>query len=88
MILNDGNIFLADTTLEQGLKAINMIKDKFKDCGGAIIVGVEFECDPNEAGRIDHDRVMAPIVSCLLHGVQGMHHYRVDIVEKTIELKR
>jgi len=85
MILCNKNIFLADTTLEQGLKAINMIKDKFK---GAIILGVEFDCDPNEVGRIDSEKVMTPIVSCLLHGVSGVHNYRVDIVEKTIELTR
>ena len=87
MILDNKNLFLADTTLEQGLKAINIIKDKFKDAGRPIILGVEFECDPNEAGRIDSEKVMTPIVSCLLHGVSGVHHYRVDVVEKTIELR-
>lgn len=85
MILDNKNLFLADTTLEQGLKAISIVKDKFN---GAIILGVEFECDPNEAGRIDSGKVMTPIVSCLLHGVSGIHNYRVDITEKTIELKR
>ena len=84
MILCNGNVFISDTTLEQGLKAINIIKDKFK---GAIILGVEFECDPNEVGKINHDAVTTPIVSCLLHGVSGVHHYRVDILEKLIELR-
>lgn len=87
MILENKNLFLADTTLEQGLKAINIIKDKFKDTSRAIILGVEFECDRKEAGRIDSDKIMTPIVSCLLHGVSGVHNYRVDVVEKTIELK-
>lgn len=85
MICDNGNLFLADTTLEQGLKAINIIKEKFD---GVIIVGVEFECLDIEAGRVDSKKVMTPIVACLLNGVSGMHHYRVDTVEKLIELKR
>ena len=84
MILDNKNIFINDTALEHGMRAINIIKEKLK----VIIVGVEFECDSNEAGRINSDKVMKPIVSCLLHDVQGLHHYRVDTLEKTIELKR
>lgn len=85
MIMDNGNLFLADTALEQGMKAINIIKEKFD---GVIIVGVEFECSDNEVGRIDSIKMMTPIVCCLLNGVSGMHHYRVDITDKLIELKR
>lgn len=85
MILGNNNLFLADTTLEQGLKAINIIKDKFD---GAIILGVEFECDPDEVGKIDSNKIMSPIVSCLLHGIGGVHNYCVDVVDGTLELKR
>ena len=85
MILEStGNLFINDTMLENGLKAINILKDKMN----VIIIGVEFECDPNEAGKADPDKTMTPIVSCLVHGISGMHHYRVDIVDKTIELNR
>ena len=85
MICNNGNLFLADTTLGLGLKAIDIIKDKFD---GVIIIGVEFDCDPNEVGLIDSHKAMTPVVSCLLHGVSGVHNYRVDIVNKLIELQR
>lgn len=85
MILDNNNLFLADTTLEQGLKAVNIVKDKFD---GAIILGVEFECVHDEVGKIDSEKVMSPIVSCLLHGIRGVHNYRVDVVEKTLDLKR
>lgn len=84
MILSNKNLFINDTALEHGLNAINIIKDKFK---GAIILGVEFECDPNEAGKLNHEAVTKPIVSCLMHGVSGVHHYRVDVLEKLIELR-
>ena len=84
MILDNGNVFINDTILENGLKAIKIVKDKMN----AIIIGVEFECDPNEVGRIDSEKVMVPVVSCLVHGIEGMHHYRVDVVNKTIAIKR
>ena len=84
MICDNGNLFLSDTTLRVGLKAIDIIKDKFE---GAIILGVEFECDRSEVGHIDSNKVMSPIVSCLLHGVSGVHNYRVDTVDKLIEVK-
>ena len=84
MILDNGSVFLSDTTLEQGLKAINIIKDTFK---GVIIIGVQFECDPKQVGYIDSTKVLTPIVSCLLHGVSGVHEYRVHVVDETIELK-
>lgn len=85
MILDNGSVFLSDTTLGLGMKAIDILKDKFKD---AIIIGVQFECDPKEVGYIDSNKVMTPIVSCLLNGVSGVHEYRVDIMDKTLELTR
>ena len=68
------NLFITDVALEIGLKAIQAVKDKFT---GVIILGVEFET--KEDGKIDYKKPIHPQVSCLFHGVSGVHNYRVDV---------
>jgi len=79
MILPSGNLFVTDTTLRNGVKAIELVKQKL-NCA---VLGVEFE---REAADSDIVNCNKPIVSCLVHNVQGVHLYQIDLTEKTIEL--
>jgi len=79
MILPSGNLFMTSTTLRNGAKAIELVKEKLT----CAVLGVEFE---REAADSDIVNCNKPIVSCMIHNVQGVHLYQVDLVEKTIEL--
>ena len=76
MILPNGNLFVTDVTIRQGLKAIEIVKQKL-NCA---VLGVEFERDKD---LVDANK---PIVSCMVHNVEGTHLYQVDVVDKTIKL--
>lgn len=77
MILANGNLFVTDVTIRQGLKAIEIVKQKL----GCAVLGVEFERDDEDV--VDANK---PIVSCMVHNVEGVHLYQVDVVDKTIKL--
>ena len=75
-ILKNGNVFLSDTAMKNGLIAIEILK---KRMDGAIILGVEFEIDDDNVANATR-----PIVSCLLHDITGVHNYQVNVQDKTI----
>jgi len=79
MILPSGNLFVTDVTLRNGLKAIELVKEKLN----VVVLGVEFERDKPDSDIVDATK---PIVSCMIHDVKGVHLYQVDLVDKTIEL--
>ena len=79
MILPSGNLFVTDVTLRNGIKAIEVVKEKL-NCA---VLGVEFERETPDSDIVNCTK---PIVSCMVHNVQGVHLYQVDVVEKTIEL--
>jgi anaerobic ribonucleoside-triphosphate reductase len=75
-ILKNGNVFLSDIAMKNGLIAIEILK---KRMDGAIILGVEFEIDDDNVANATR-----PIVSCLLHDITGVHNYQVNVQDKTI----
>ena len=79
MILPSGNLFVTDTTLRNGAKAIEIVREKLT----CAILGVEFERESEDSDIVNCNK---PIVSCMIHNVKGVHLYEVDIVDKTIEL--
>ena len=81
MILPSGNLFMTDTTLQNGVKAIEIVREKLT----CAILGVEFEREGDE-NNVDIVNCNKPIVSCMIHNVKGVHLYEVDLVDKTIEL--
>ena len=76
-ILNNGNVFLSDIAMRNGLDAIEILK---KRMDGVIILGVEFEIDDDN----NVANATRPIVSCLLHDITGVHNYQVNVHDKTI----
>jgi len=79
MILPSENLFVTDTTLRNGAKAIDMVKEKLT----CAVLGVEFEREAPDSDIVNCNK---PIVSCMIHNVKGVHLYQVDLVDKTIEL--
>ena len=75
-ILPNGNVFLSDIAMKNGLEAIEIIKKRIT---GVIILGAEFEIDENNVANATR-----PIVSCLLHTVEGVHAYQVNIELETV----
>ena len=75
-ILKNGNVFLSDIAMKNGLIAIEILK---KRMDGAIILGVEFEIDDDNVANATR-----PIVSYLLHDITGVHNYQVNVQDKTI----
>ena len=75
-ILKNGNVFLSDIAMRNGLDAIEILK---KRMDGVIILGVEFEIDDDNVANATR-----PIVSCLLHDITGVHNYQVNVEDKTI----
>lgn len=76
-ILPNGNLFLSDIAMKNGLEAIEILKKRIT---GVIILGVEFEIDESNVANATR-----PIVSCLLSNVGGVHIYQVNIELETVE---
>ena len=77
-ILKNGNVFLSDIAMRNGLDAIEILK---KRMDGIIILGVEFEIYEDNIANATR-----PIVSCLLHDITGVHNYQVNVEDKTITI--
>ena len=77
MILANGNMFITDVALENGLEAIKIIKEKL----ACTVLGVEFEMDDS-----DTPICTRPIVSFLVPCVEGVHMYQVNVSDKTLKV--
>jgi len=75
-ILKNGNVFLSDIAMRNGLDAIEILKKRIE---GLIILGVEFEIEEDNVANATR-----PIVSCLLSNITGVHNYQVNIEDKTV----
>jgi len=78
MILANGNMFITDVAMENGLEAIKIVKEKL----ACTVLGVEFEL----GGTADVPIVTRPIVSVLMHDIEGVHTYQVNVSEKTLKV--
>jgi L-aminopeptidase/D-esterase-like protein len=76
MILANGNMFITDVALENGLAAVEIVKEKL----ACTVLGVEFEMEGNTP------ICTRPIVSVLMHDIEGVHTYQVNLSEKTLKV--
>lgn len=82
MLLSNGNFYTSEAAMSAGMKACDIVREKLN---GVAILGVEFECDPDKVGELIN--ICSPVVSCLMHNIEGVHLYKVDTTSGTIKLQ-
>ena len=78
MILANGNMFITDVAMENGLAAVKIVKEKL----ACTVLGVEFEVNDKDLLT----NCTRPIVSVLMHDIEGVHTYQVNVSDKTLKV--